>query len=93
MKLPVETEPNPDKKPNWPEDAVFDYDGWGTKIMVWPRRELWVKECINGKVIRKELAKVFRRDKQNFYYLEKGVKPPADDFAESLIPSRWDEDQ
>lgn len=92
MKLKIEFEPNPDKKQEWPEYCMFEYDGFGTKIMVWPRRELWVKECLSGKIIRKEFTKIFRRDKKNFYYLEKGATPPGDDFAENLIPSRWDED-
>jgi len=92
MKLKIEIEPNPDKDPSWPENAVFEYDRFGTKIMTWPRNELWVKECVTGKIIRKEFVRVFRRDKENFYYLERGTPAPTDDFAENLIPSRWDED-
>jgi len=92
MKLKIEIEPNPDKKPAWPKDAVFEYDRFGTKIMTWPRREMWVKDCVTGKILRKEFAKPFRRGKENFYYLENGTPAPADDFSDNLIPSRWDED-
>ena len=97
MKLKVEVEvkekPEPQAESIWPADAIFEYDGWGTKIMIHPRRELWVKECTKGKIIRKENSIPFRRDKENFYYIERGTVPPADDWAESLIPSKWDENQ
>ena len=61
--------------------------------MTWPRNEVWVKECLQGKIIRKEFSVAFRRDKENFYYLEKGASEPANDSSDNLIPSRWDEDQ
>ncbi len=92
MKLKTELEPNPGKGPDWPVDAVFEFDRYGSKIMIWPRQEIWVKECVSGKIIRKEFAIPFRRDKENFYYLERGAAPPAEDFSSSLIPSKWDEE-
>jgi len=92
MKLPIETEPDPEKEVDWPKDAVFEYDRFGGKIMVWPGQGVWVKDCVTGKPVLKENTKSFRQGKDKFYYLTKGSVPPASDLADDLIPSKWDED-
>jgi len=92
MKLKTEVEPDPEEKPDWPAGSVFEYDRFGAKILAGSRKDIWVKECIKGEIIRKEFAKVFRMDKENFYYLKKDAIPPGDDFSDNLIPSNWDEE-
>jgi len=89
IKLPVSNE----QEEKAQEEEQFEYNRFGVKIMIYPREEQWVKDCLTGQPIRKEDAIVFRRDaNDNFYYVRRNNTEPIDEGMVDLIPSRWDED-
>lgn len=88
VKLPIKTEVSVENATLAPVIMEYDeFDGWGGAIK---GGIVYVKECREGKVIKKSAAIPYRRGmikgKQVFYYLVRGDKPPHD---EDLIPSIW----
>ena len=87
-------EDDPNHAPVFPGNAMFEYSRFGEKIMVFPHNEIYVKECISGRIVNKKLVRPFRRDdKGNFYYKLKTDPTPVSDASYDLFPSTWEEDE
>ena len=93
IRLPVHKEID-DSFTEWPKDSMFEYTRFGEKVMIYPRNEIWVKDCLTGDPVKKDKTYVYRRDsRDNFFYVKKDNTEPIDEGIAELIPSRWDEDQ
>jgi len=94
MKLPVkridnrrEPEPAPAQEP---QKRIYEVGGFGVLIQTYPVQEHWVKECKEGRVVRKRDCgnQAYRRNAAGeFFYLLSGDEPPI--LEDDMIPSVW----
>jgi len=88
MFLPIKKK-QPESQEPAKEEGIFEYGGYGEKIMLHPRKAVWVKECKRGEVIHKREATCIRQDMNGrFYWLRNGEEPPVE--GDPITPSTWD---
>jgi len=72
------------------DSPIYEIGDYGVLIQLHPVRQQFVKECREGRMVRKSACGnvPFKRDASgNYFYLVTGEKVPIDD----MIPSRWDD--